>query len=95
MEIDSEELLKQLGTFSLAAAYNLSKTQIFSKHSFVNVEGLADETTYQNFWDLIGKSGCKKKEDPAHVRGFKPLWMDMQSALNDTCRELFKVLTLI
>jgi hypothetical protein len=88
-EIGSEELLKQLGTFSLAAAYNLLKTQMFSKHSFANVEGLADVTTYQNFWNLIGKGGCKKKEDPAHVCGLKPLWMDVQSALNDTCRELF------
>jgi hypothetical protein len=52
LEIDIEELLKQLGIFSLAAAYILSKMQIFSKHSFVNVKGLADETTYQKFWNL-------------------------------------------
>ncbi len=89
LDISSEELLKQLGTFSLAAAYNSSKTQIFSKHSFVKIEGLADEITYQNFCNLIRNCGIKKKDDPAHVCGLKPLWMDVQSALNDTLRELF------
>jgi hypothetical protein len=45
LKIGRGKLLKKLGTFSLAV-YTLSKTQIFSKHFFVNVEGLADETTY-------------------------------------------------
>jgi hypothetical protein len=87
--IEHEDFLKQLGTFSLAAAYNLSKTQIFSKNSFVNAQGLADEATYQSFWNRVGVSGCKEPSSPSHVRGLRPLWMDVQSALNETCRELF------
>ncbi len=87
--IEHEDFLKQLGTFSLAAAYNLSKTQIFSKNSFVNAQGLADEATYQSFWSQVGVSGCKEPSSPSHVRGLRPLWMDVQSALNETCRELF------
>ena len=73
----------------LAAAYNLSKSQKFSQHSFEKIEGLVDETTYQNYWNLIGNCGIKEKDDPARVHGLKPLWMDVQSALNDTFRELF------
>jgi hypothetical protein len=46
MAISNEDFLKVLGTYSLAAAYNLSKTQLFSKNSFVNATGLADEETY-------------------------------------------------
>jgi hypothetical protein len=65
------------------------KTQIFSKHSFVNVDGLTDEKGYQDFWIIIAKSGCKEPGDAAHVCGLRPLWIDVQSALNETLRKLF------
>jgi hypothetical protein len=69
--INNDELCKILGTYSLAAAYNLSKMQLFSKNSLVNFEGLTDEKTYQSFWNSIARSGCN--EQGALARGVKPL----------------------
>ena len=79
--------MTNLGTYFLAAAYNLSKKQIYSKHSFVNMEGLTDEKTYQAFWNSVSKTGCA--EGNSHVRGVWPLWIDVEHALNETLRELF------
>jgi hypothetical protein len=78
-----------LGTYCLAAAYNLSKTQVYNKNSFVNMEGLASESTYQSFWNLISVYGCRQQENHVSIRGFRPHWMDVQTAFNETCRELF------
>ena len=86
--ISSEDFSKQLATYSLASAYNLSKTQIFGRNSFVNVQGLVDEATYQKFWNLIGTCGCNSGKT-AYVRGLRPLWLDVQNSLNETFRELF------
>ncbi len=90
-----QEISKMLGVFFLASAYNLSKTHFFSKESFVNSEGLATAKDYQNFWNSIASSGIisakKSKElgSVARTRGAKPLWIEVQNAFNDTCRELF------
>ncbi len=46
LQISNEDFLKQLGMYSLAAAYNLPKTQIYSKQSFINTEGLTNERDY-------------------------------------------------
>ena len=85
LEISNEDFCKHLGTYSLAAAYNLV-TQIFSKQSFINLEGLTDEKDYQSFWDTIEEIGCQKT---TNIRSLRPLWIDVQSALNETCRKLF------
>jgi len=89
LEVVSEKLLKIIGTFSLAAAYNLSKTQLFCKNSFVNREALPDEDTYTEFWKKAAMYGCKELGNKAPVRDMKPLWLDVQHALNDTLRRLF------
>jgi len=89
LEVSSETLLKIIGTFSLAAAYNLSKTQLFGKNSFLNREALTDEDTYTEFWKKAAMYGCKEPGSNAPVRGMKPLWLDVQNALNDTLRRLF------
>lgn len=39
LTISDENLLKNLRTYFLVAAYNLSQVQIYSKHSFVNIDG--------------------------------------------------------
>jgi len=59
--------MTNLGTYFLAAAYNLSKKQIYSKPSFVNTEGLTDEKAYQAFWNSVSKTGCA--EGNSRVRG--------------------------
>jgi hypothetical protein len=58
LEISNLNFCKHLGACSLAAANNLSKTQIFSKQSFINLEGLTNENDYKSFWDLIEEIGC-------------------------------------
>jgi hypothetical protein len=88
LTISDESLLKNLGTYFLAAAYNLSQNQIYSKHSFVNTEGLTNQKTYQSFWNTIATMGCMPKGSTI-VRGLRPLWIDVEHALNETCRELF------
>ena len=50
LEISSEKLSEQLSLFFLSAVYNLSKTQIFSKQSLVEIDGLASEEEYQRFF---------------------------------------------
>ena len=87
LKISNEELMKNLGTYFLAAAYNLSKKQTYNKHSFVNMEGLSDEKDYQAFWNSVALTGCAKGN--SHVRGVRPLWIDVEHALNETLRELF------
>jgi hypothetical protein len=57
LQISNEDFLKQLGVYNLAAAYNLSKMQNYSKQSFINTEGLSDEKSYQAFWDCIERNG--------------------------------------
>jgi hypothetical protein len=47
--LDTRDMQKVLGTYCLAAAYNLSKTKVYNRHSFVNMDGLATEDTYQLF----------------------------------------------
>jgi hypothetical protein len=95
LEISSEKLSEHLGLFFLTAAYNLSKTQFFSKQSMVDVDGLSSENDYQIFWNSIAECGVltgKASRDVANAarnRGVKPLWIDIQNAFNDTCRELF------
>jgi hypothetical protein len=89
LEVSSENLLKIIGTFSLASAYNLSKTQLFGKNSFINTEAIADQDTYKEFWIKAAMYGCKEPGSNAPVRGMKPLWMDVQHALNDSLRRLF------
>jgi hypothetical protein len=84
-----EDMEKALGTFFLAAAYNLSKTKIFDRNSLVNLDGLANEKTYQLFWNLLSKFGSNGQGNATSPRGFRPLWLVIQSAFNDTCRELF------
>jgi hypothetical protein len=84
-----ESLRKVIGTYSLAAAYSLSKTQVFSKNSFVKFDGLTTEKEYQDFWNDVARSGCKEPGNNAYVRGLRPLWMDMQHVLNEMCRKLF------
>jgi hypothetical protein len=86
--ISSNDLSKQLATYSLAAVYSLSKTQIFRRNSFVNVQGLVDKITYQHFLNQIVVCGCNPGKT-AYVRGLRPLWLDMQNALNETFWELF------
>jgi hypothetical protein len=88
LTISEENLMKNIGTYFLAAAYNLSQVQIYSKHSFVSTEGLTKQKTYQSFWNSIAKSGCAVKGNP-NVCGARPLWIDVKHALNETCRELF------
>jgi hypothetical protein len=66
-----------------------SKTKLFDKNSLVNLDGLANEQTYQLFWNLLSRLGCKDQGNRTCNHGFRPLWVDMQSAFNDTCRELF------
>jgi hypothetical protein len=87
----NDEFIRIIGTYSLAAAYNLSKTQLFSKTSFVKNEGLADEKTYQSFWNSVSKFGCTEGYNNAMARGAKPLWIDVQNAVNDNCRDFFVV----
>jgi hypothetical protein len=89
LEVSSENLLKIIGTFSLASAYNLSKTQLFGKNSFINTDAMADQDTYAEFWKKAAVYGCKEPGSNAPVRGMKPLWMDVQHALNDSFRRLF------
>lgn len=95
LEVSSEELSKRLGLFFLSSAYNLSKTKIFSKHSMVDKDGLVSEEEYQDFWNAIAVSGVKTGKagellgHAARTRGAKPLWIEIEAALNDTCRELF------
>jgi hypothetical protein len=45
--LSKEQLRKGIGTYSLAAAYGLSETQVLSKNSFVQVDGLTTEQKYQ------------------------------------------------
>jgi len=45
--LSKEQLRKGIGTYNLAAAYGLSKTQVLSKNSFVQVDGLTTEQKYQ------------------------------------------------
>lgn len=87
--LDKEHLRKVIGTYTLAAAYGLSKTQVFSKNSFVKVDGLTTEQDYQDFWNSVARCGCKESGKNEYVRGLRPLWMDMQHDLNETCRKLF------
>jgi len=87
--LDKEHLRKVIGTYTLAAAYGLSKTQVFSKNSFVKVDGLTTEQDYQDFWNSAARCGCKEPGKNEYVRGLRPLWMDMQHDLNETCRKLF------
>jgi hypothetical protein len=95
LEISSEKLSEQLSLFFLSAVYNLSKTQIFSKQSLVEIDGLASEEEYQRFWNSIAESGIIPSKlindfaDAACNCGAKPLWIEIQNAFYDTCRELF------
>ena len=95
LDISSVDLSKRLALFFLSSAYSVSKTQLFSKLSMVDFDGLASEDEYQSFWDVIGEMGVQSgKEgaflaDAARSRGAKPLWVEIQDAFNDTCRELF------
>jgi hypothetical protein len=75
--------------YSLAAAYGLSKTQVFSKNSFVKHEGLTTEKEYQDFWNAVARSGCKEAGNGSYVHRLRPLWKDMQNKLNETRRKLF------
>jgi hypothetical protein len=84
LEVSSENLLKIIGAFSLASAYNLSKTQLFGKNSFIDTDAMADQDTYTEFWKKAAVYGCKEPGSNAPVRGMKPLWMDVQHALNDS-----------
>jgi len=54
----------------------------------VNVQGLVDKITYQHFLNQIVVCGCNPGKT-AYVRGLRPLWLDMQNALNETFWELF------
>ena len=95
LDLSAEELSKNLGVLFLTSAYNVSKTQIFDRQSLINHEGLATDEEYQNFWNTIADSGVKTGDaihgmgDVARTRGAKPLWIEVEAALNDTCRELF------
>jgi hypothetical protein len=46
--LETYDLQKVLGTYCKAAAYNLSKTKVYNKNSFVNMDGLATEGTYHS-----------------------------------------------
>ena len=55
---------------------------------------MADQDTYAEFWKKAAVYGCKEPGSNAPVRGMKPLWMDVQHALNaiprlDTSRQEF------
>ncbi len=84
LQISNEDFLKQLGVYSLAAAYNLSKTQIYSKQSSINTEVLTNEKDYQSFWECIEQNGQLK---PKNIHCVRPLWIDVESALNETYSE--------
>ena len=94
MNISGEMLQTNLGLLFVASAYNLSKTQIFSPVSRVDVEGLASPEEYQNFWDSIADCGVAPVAERVDLsvaalnRGTKLLWYEVQDAVNDTCREL-------
>jgi hypothetical protein len=51
------------------------------------MEGLSDEKDYQAFWNSVALTGCAKGN--SHVRGVRPLWIDVEHALNETLQELF------
>ncbi len=88
LKINEEALIKNLGTYYLAAACNVSQNQIFSKSSFLNTEGLSNQKGYQSFLNSIAYAGCSGENSLYH-RGMKPLWLDVEHVLNETCRELF------
>jgi hypothetical protein len=50
---------------------------------------MADQDTYAEFWKKAAVYGCKEPGSNAPVHGMKPLWMDVQHALNDSLRRLF------
>jgi len=52
------------------------------------MEWLTDQKNYQSFWSSIPKMGCVEK-GKTQVWGIRPLWIDVEHALNETCRELF------
>jgi hypothetical protein len=88
LTISDIRLLKNLGTYFLVAAYNLSQNQIYSKHSFGNTEGVTNQKTYQSFWNTIANMGCMPKGS-TNIGGLRPLWIDIEHVLNETCMELF------
>jgi len=61
--LSKEQLRKGIGTYSLAAAYGLSETQVLSKNSFVQVDGLTTEQSTNNsgivLQDVVVKSQGK------------------------------------
>jgi hypothetical protein len=80
MKISEQTLMKNLGTYYLAAAYNMLRNQVLSKSSFLNTEGLSDQKGYQSFWNSIACAGCTGKNSLYHQR-MKPLWLDVEHAL--------------
>jgi hypothetical protein len=61
----------------------------FSKNLFVKINGLADGETHQDFWKSALTCGCKGREYDTFIRGLELLRLDVQEALNKTCRLLF------
>jgi hypothetical protein len=43
-------------------------------------------SVFGTHWQQLG---CNQHSDSFYVRGLRPLWMDMQSAFNETCRNFF------
>lgn len=62
LALSNEDLIKIIGTYSLAAVYNLSKTQLLSKNSFVNREELADEILLSCFGMPLHKVAAMMQE---------------------------------
>ena len=81
-----------IGTFLLASACQVSSTQLFDKHSRINLEGLMKKETCNACWKKIGDADLPHpaaQNRDATPTGMVPFWMKLELAFNSHSHALF------
>ena len=88
IEIDKKMYCKFMSTLLVQAAYRVSSTELFAKHSLLKEHLMMTQNEFNGIWKLMAN---KKKLPSSQIRTARteaPLWESMELIVNKLCREI-------
>ena len=82
MELNEEDWLKFLATFSLQAAYRVSSTELFSNDSRLKKDAPMSEEEYRGVWRRMSEKKKLARHDMRTARSPTPLWETLETIVN-------------